>query len=207
MLCYTCGEYNFLLWRGEIYNGDVLFMKRKIIKATILFLMSISIAGCKSNISYNEESLFETDIIGEWRCQMQDNNQYLKFDETICTYEQIDGIYEYKNYSINELNHDISVVEIDSWQLDKFYNILGNYYELDIEIPNSETFELNFEHWGTKYAFADNGILSVEYDEYIPSKTINYYRKENIIFDEDTKKVLFYIVEGGIFSPQYYKVK
>lgn len=182
-------------------------MKIKIIKVTILILMSISITGCKSNQSYNKETLFETDIVGEWYCQTQDGNQYLKFDETVCSYEQTDGNYKYENYTIKELNNDISVIEINSWQIDKFYNILGNYYELDIEIPNSETFEFEFEHWGTKYTFEDNGKLYIKYDEYIPTKSFNYYKKENIIFDKDTENILFYIVENGIFSPQYYKVK
>lgn len=182
-------------------------MKRKIIKIAILILLAISITGCKGSYSHNEDSLYETDIVGEWCCQMQDRNQYLKFDETICTYMQIEGNYEYENYTINELNNDISIVEINSWQLDKFHNILGNYYELDIKIPDSETFDLNFEHLGCKYSFSLDGKFSIKYDEYIPAKTYIYYKKENIIYDKDTDKILFYVVENGIFSPQYYKVR
>lgn len=192
-------------------------MKRKIIKATISILLAISITGClillavfmtgrKDNYA-NKEALYKTDIIGEWSCPTEEGNHYLKFDGTICTYEQISGDYKYVEYTISELNDDIDLIEINSWQIDKFYNMLGNYYELDIEIPDSETFELNIEHWGIKYTFEDNGKLSVKYDEHMPSKNFNYYRKENIIFDKDTEKILFYIVKNGIFSPQYYKIE
>lgn len=183
-------------------------MKRKIIKATILILMSISITGCNSNKKSNENSLYETDIIGEWVCTMQNDSLYLKFDESVCTHEVYSGYYEYKNYTINELNDDIDLVEINSWQLYKFYNILGNYYEINEEIPDVETFKLDVENDGSiEYTFTINGELSIKYDDYIPVKTYNYYKKENIIYDKDTEKILFYIVKNGIFSPQYYKVK
>lgn len=185
----------------------MFFMKSKIIKAMTFILMSISITGCKGGYAYNEESLFETDICGEWYCPMEDGAQYLKFDEKICTYEQNAGNYKYAQYTISELNSDIDLVEINSWQLYKFYNILGNYYEINEEIPDMETFELSFEHWGSKYSFSDDGILSVEYDKYIPVKNFDYYKKDNIIYDKDTDKILFYIVEKGIFSPQYYKAE
>ena len=170
-------------------------------------LMSIFISGCKGSYAYNEESLFETDISGEWYGQMEEGTQYLKFDETICTYELNAGNYKYAQYTISELNNDIDLVEINSWQLYKFYNILGNYYEINEEIPDMETFELSFEHWGSKYSFSDDGILSVEYDKYIPVKICGYYKKDNIIYDKDTDKILFYIVEKGVFSPEYYKAE
>lgn len=182
--------------------------KTKIIVSTILIMILISIAGCSSNKVSNENKLYETDIIGEWVCQMQDGDLHLKFDESTCTYEEYLGHYEYKNYTINQLNDYITEIQIGSWYLEKFYNILGNYYETENEIPDTETFEFEFEHFGTKYKFTNNGELSIDYrDKYLPITKYNYYKNENIIFDKDTNNILFYIVENGLFSPQYYKVE
>ncbi|MDE6530871.1 MAG: hypothetical protein K2K96_08865 [Lachnospiraceae bacterium] len=181
-------------------------MKTKIIKSIILIIMFIVVTGCSSDEISNENTLYETDIIGEWVCQVQDGDLHLRFDESICTHEEYLDHYEYKSYTINQLNDYIAEIQIDGWYLDKFYNILGNYYETENEIPNTETFDLTIEN----YEFLSDGCV-ILFDIYNNNRinicSYNYYKKENIIFDKDTNEILFYIVGNGIFSPQYYKVE
>lgn len=164
------------------------------------------------NVSYsrNEKYIFNTD--GTY-------NHIYK--------EIVDGVTN-NNFNINgeiisieEINSDITQItldqEITNWStgeisnqtICKYRNMLGGFYK--VEVPIGKTFELQLND----YAWFDeegqyhlcNGD-NCECDTSSPK----YVRKDNIIYfqsmDEnhkDSYTIGMYIVEDGIFIPEFYK--
>lgn len=144
-------------------------MKIKIIKATILILMSISITGCSKNNFQKDES-YETDIVGTFEISAKTDT-----DDEITYYKQYalndDNTYSYEsnvfgtsskssgNYTIN--NWTTSIIRIDfditnSFSSNeerakmnsaiqykknfKYKNMLGSIIDAK-DLPTSETFD------------------------------------------------------------------
>lgn len=143
-------------------------MKIKIIKVTILILMSISITGC-SKANYQKDESYETDIIGTYEINAEadsDNKstyykQYVLNDDNTYNYEgNVFGTDSKSNgnYTINNETENILIIDFDiinSTSTDeesvninsakqykkvyKYKNMLGDVIETK-ELPTSEMF-------------------------------------------------------------------
>ena len=166
------------MWREDIDSlvereickiGDILFMRRKIIKVTILILMAISITGC-SKANYQKDDSYETDIIGTYKIRSEsgsDNEttyykQYVLNDDNTYNYESNvfgTGSKSSGNYTINNETENILIIDFDiinctftdeesvninsAKQYKKVYkykNMLGSIIEMK-DLPTSETFD------------------------------------------------------------------
>lgn len=144
-------------------------MKRKIIKVTILILISISITGC-SKANYQEDESYETDIAGTYEVSAQtdsDNKtiyykQYTLNNDNTYNYEsnvfgtdlKSSGNYTINNEITNIIRIDFDIinsmstneesVNINSAQqykkVYKYKNMLGSIIEVK-DLPGSETFD------------------------------------------------------------------
>lgn len=115
---------------------------------------------------------------------------------------------------------DSSTGETSNKTVYKYENMIGSFYE--IEVPKSKTFNLflknEYSTLNEGNVFNEDGFYHycINYDNCDCDKNNfgKYVRKDNIIYfqsmDEEHKDcytIGYYIVEGGLFTPELYKTE
>lgn len=211
-------------------------MKRKILKTTVLILIAISITGCSkyekdtsydtdlygtytdnieaSNISYtrNESYTFNTDnsynhtykevMDGNVNSDIDENGKILSTEEISNDITQITLDQEIKEWSTGEISNE---------NIYKYKNMIGDFRE--IEVPKGKTFKLQLSDYAWYDEEGQYHVCNGENCQCNESSP-KYVRKDNIIYfqsmDEDHKNcytIACYIVDGGLFFPELYKVE
>lgn len=196
-----------------------------------LIIVSSLLVGCSKT---EKDVSFDTDLYGEYKNEIIASNiDYEKIDSYVLNtddtyvyklYEKINGKVTSdftKNDKINNINNiNDDVVELilnneksSNNNIYKYKNMLGYFYKT--EIPNSKTFNLIIKDEETSDSgsvFSSNGYYHycTDYDNCTDdsSNFIKYKHKGNHIYQADSKgnwTILYYIVDGGLFSGTYTK--
>lgn len=199
-------------------------MKNKIL--AVLILSTITLTGCAK---YQKDESFDTELYGTYSRYSEayddvddklyvTNEEYSFNRDDTYSYKQketINGeIYEDLNksgeiLSINEFSDDIIeiITNPEIYYKYKYKNMLGRFDE--IEVPNGKTFDLKIDDsvWFDKdgiYHWCSGDEESCDCDD-------KYIRKGNIIYLKNTINnnyyIWCYILDDGLFSPEYTKEK
>lgn len=132
-----------------------------------------------------------------------------------------------KKHLINnkkKINDDITKIQLNTDDSErsiyKYKNMLGDYYKA--KIPNGKRFDLKIKYENPNYGSDDAYGMSFTKDGLWHSCSnlnncqcekndmffITYKRKGNYIYeknDDGDWALIYYIVDGGLFYPEYYK--
>lgn len=200
----------------------------KIRKLLILSTIGIMcLTGCSKT---EKDTSYDTNLYGTYVNELQGENYEQKTQYTFnsndtykYTYsETINGKTKdtSRNHLINnikKINNDITKIELNTDDSErsiyKYKNMLGQFYE--VEVPDSENFNLKIKNPGYSsnagYVYNKNGLWHpcANLDDCnCKDFFITYKRKGNYIYGKNSEGdyyILHYIVDGGLFYPEYYK--
>lgn len=208
----------------------MIFMRKQ--KLLGIFLIStILLCGCSQT---EKDTSYDTDLYGTYgwtisapEISFESKSTYkINEDNTYenNAYKKSEGQTTEKNdngkiIEIKSINNEITkIVMEDKSYIDtifyKYKNMLGEFY--NIEIPQKSKFQLFLQNPNSNLnegiVFNDNGKYHycTNYDNCNDDKNnfTKYKRKGNHIYQADSKgnwTILYYIVDGGLFSGTYTK--
>lgn len=187
--------------KSKIFYGIIImFAVVTIVTVTLIIFSKVQ-----------DKDLYETDIVGEWKRGEDISIEFTKTESIVQMY----GVNERSNYTLEDIEKNFQYIEGSALLPEyKYYNTLGNYYKTN-GIPDTSTFDL--------IVFSEGGVYKVEFtadgtyisstrsdintEEYTVDFTCHYAKKENILYNAENNYVLYYIIDGGLYNPIYYKVK
>lgn len=189
-------------------------MKKKRNKIILFSLLVILIIGCAAMfLKVNKKNkLYETDIQGEWISKALDVNLTWVFYDDLCIQEDYSNHFQESSYTIEKIAPHFYKINAEDLHVDnyQYYNIIGQVFDIQGDIPNAEKFNLVIQDGSIKIEFNDSGICKYYFDFYSDGNLqqmweMNYCMKNNVIYNIDDDVPRYYLVNNFLFDPIYYK--